>query len=159
MEFQTRLKPLMNLAAAIACGAVAMYFLDPASGRRRRAYVCDKAAAGSHGVVDYASTCAKRATDHARGAIAGLRNHWQPEHADDALIAARVRAELARLTGRPHEIDVTVEDGHVRLSGVIDPAERQAIVDCVAAVDGVRSVDDGLGTRSEYRADAGDGAS
>ncbi|MBU9372451.1 BON domain-containing protein [Burkholderia multivorans] len=159
MESQTRLKPLMNLAAAVACGAVAMYFLDPASGRRRRAYVCDKAAAGGHGVVDYASNCAKQATDRARSAIAGLREHWQPEHADDALIAARVRAELARLTGRPHDIDVSVEDGHVRLSGAIDEAERQAIVDGVSAVDGVRTVDDGLGTRSEYRAGAGDGAS
>jgi len=54
---------------------------------------------------------------------------------------------------------VSVEDGHVRLSGAIDEAERQAIVDGVSAVDGVRTVDDGLGTRSEYRADAGDGAS
>lgn len=61
--------PLLNLAVAVACGAAAMYFLDPASGRRRRAYVRDKAAAGRHDVADYANTQAKRTT---------LTTHWSP---------------------------------------------------------------------------------
>lgn len=76
MNSRTPSNPLLNLAVAVACGAAAMYFLDPSSGRRRRAYLRDKAVAGRHGVADYANTQAKRAADHARGAIAGLRADW-----------------------------------------------------------------------------------
>ncbi|MBR8314718.1 hypothetical protein KDW36_16150 [Burkholderia dolosa] len=76
MNSRTRSNPLLNLAVAVACGAAAMYFFDPSSGRRRRAYVRDKAVASRHRVADYASTQAKRAADQARGAIAGLRADW-----------------------------------------------------------------------------------
>ncbi|RQZ41728.1 BON domain-containing protein [Burkholderia sp. Bp9090] len=147
--------PLLNLAVAVACGAAAMYFLDPASGRRRRAYVRDKAAAGRHGVIDYANTQAKRAADHARGAIAGLRADWLAGDADDALVTERVRAALGHLVGRPRDVDVTVEHGHVRLSGQVEEAERHAVVDGVAALRGVQTVEDAMGARSEYKAPPG----
>ncbi|KVL42822.1 transporter [Burkholderia territorii] len=147
--------PLLNLAVAVACGAAAMYFLDPASGKRRRAYVRDKAVAGQHGVAHYASTQAKRAADRARGTIAGLRADWLAGDADDAQVAERVRAALGHLVGRPRDVDVTVEHGHVRLSGQVEEAERHAIVDGVAGLRGVQTVEDAMGARSEYKAPPG----
>jgi len=147
--------PLLNLAVAVACGAAAMYFLDPASGRRRRAYVRDKAAASRHGVLDYANTQAKRAADRARGAIAGLRADWLSGDADDVVLAERVRAALGHLIGRARDVDVSVSHGHVRLSGQVEEAERHAIVDGIAAVHGVKAVEDAMGARSEYKAPPG----
>ncbi|RKU00148.1 transporter [Burkholderia sp. Nafp2/4-1b] len=147
--------PLLNLAVAIACGAAAMYFLDPASGKRRRAYVRDKAVAGQHGVVDYATTQAKRAADHARGKIAGLRADWLAGDADDEQVTERVRSALGHLVARPRDVEVSVEHGHVRLSGQVDEAERHAVVDGVAALHGVQTVEDAMGARSEYKAPPG----
>ncbi|HDR8963713.1 TPA: BON domain-containing protein [Burkholderia vietnamiensis] len=144
--------PLLNLVAAVACGAAAMYFLDPASGRRRRAYVRDKAAAGRDGVADYASAQARRAADHARGAIAGLRADWFAGEADDVQIAERVRAALGHLVAHPRDVDVSVEHGHVRLSGQVEETERHAVVDGVAGLRGVQTVEDAMGARSEYKA-------
>ncbi|MGU7839850.1 BON domain-containing protein [Burkholderia sp. AW33-5] len=156
MTSRTRsINPLLNLAVAVACGAAAMYFFDPASGRRRRAYVRDKAAAGRHGVVDYANTQAKRAADHARGAIAGLRADWLAGDANDAQVTERVRAALGHLAGHPRDVDVSVEHGHVRLSGQVEEAERHAVVDGVAALRGVQTVEDAMGARSEYKAPPG----
>lgn len=132
-----------------------MYFLDPASGRRRRAVVRDKAAAGRHGVTDYANAQARRVADHARGAIAGLRADWLAGDSGDAQLAERVRAALGRLAGHPRDVEAIVEQGHVRLSGQIDEAERQAVVDGVAALHGVEAVEDAMGARSEYKMPTG----
>ncbi|AOJ33827.1 BON domain-containing protein [Burkholderia metallica] len=152
MNARTRSNPLLNLAIAVACGAAAMYFLDPASGRRRRAYVRDKAAERCHDAADYANTQAKRAAERARGAIAGVRADRLAGDALDAQVAERVRSALGRLVSHPRDVDVTVDHGHVRLTGQIDEAERRAVVDGVAALHGVQDVDDAMGARSEYRA-------
>lgn len=147
--------PLLNLAVAVACGAAAMYFLDPASGRRRRAYLRDKAASGRHGVTDYANAQARRVADHARGAIAGLRADWLAGDAGDAQVAERVRSALGRLAGHPRDVEAIVEHGHVRLSGQIDEAERRTVVEGVAALHGVETVEDAMGARSEYKVPPG----
>ncbi|KUY77324.1 BON domain-containing protein [Burkholderia cepacia] len=147
--------PLLNLAVAVVCGAAAMYFLDPASGRRRRAYLRDKAASGRHGVTDYANAQARRVADHARGAIAGLRADWLAGDAGDAQVAERVRSALGRLAGHPRDVEAIVEHGHVRLSGQIDEAERRTVVDGVAALHGVETVEDAMGARSEYKVPPG----
>ncbi|RQV24420.1 BON domain-containing protein [Burkholderia cenocepacia] len=152
MNSRTPSNPLLNIAVAVACGAAAMYFLDPSSGRRRRAYLRDKAAAGRHGVTDYANTQVKRAADHARGAIAGLRADWPAGDANDVQVAERVRAALGWLVGRPRDIDVSVEHGNVCLTGQVEEAERQALIDGVAALHGVHHVEDAMGARSEYKA-------
>ncbi|QND99350.1 BON domain protein [Burkholderia cenocepacia] len=152
MNSRTPSNPLLNLAVAVACGAAAMYFLDPASGRRRRAYLRDKAVAGRHDVADYANTQVKRAADHARGAIAGLRADWLAGDASDVQVAERVRAALGRLVARPRDIDVSVERGNVCLTGQVEEAERQALIDGVAALHGVHHVEDAMGARSEYKA-------
>lgn len=132
-----------------------MYFFDPASGRRRRTYVRDKAAAGRHDVADYASTQARRMADHARGRIAGLRADWLAGDASDVQVAERVLAALGHLVRRPRDVDVSVEHGNVRLSGQVEEAERHAVVDGVAALHGVQTVEDAMGTRSEYKAPPG----
>ncbi|MCM2552159.1 hypothetical protein [Burkholderia glumae] len=123
MEPTNLMKPLLNIAAAAACGAAAMYFLDPKAGRRRRAYVRDKAVEARHGVSEYASAGARRVAEQARGVAADLRAEWRnagrgPGHEggdanalDDARIVERIRAALALMASHPRDIEVGVEHG------------------------------------------------
>lgn len=140
-------KPFLNLALAVACGAAAMYFLDPAAGRRRRAYVRDKTVATRRDAVAYANARTRYAAGQARGVVAGLRAYLKDDETDDVRLAERVRAALGRLVSRPRAVEVSVDCGHVRLTGHVPDAERHAAVKGVADVRGVRAVvDDCLST-------------
>ncbi len=145
------MKPLLNIAAAAACGAAAMYFLDPQAGRRRRAYVRDKAVEARHGVSDYASAGARRVAEQARGVAADLRAEWRDAGREgghgvavleDARIVERIRAALALMASHPRDIEVGVEHGRAWLAGRIADDERRLVLDGVADVNGVRSVED-----------------
>lgn len=154
MEPTNLMKPLLNIAAAAACGAAAMYFLDPKAGRRRRAYVRDKAVEARHGVSEYASAGARRVAEQARGVAADLRAEWRnagrgPGHEggdanalDDARIVERIRAALALMASHPRDIEVGVEHGRAWLAGRIADDERRLVLDGGADVNGVRSVED-----------------
>ncbi|WP_246794332.1 BON domain-containing protein [Burkholderia perseverans] len=162
------MKPLLNIAAAAACGAAAMYFLDPQAGRRRRAYVRDKAVEARHGVSEYASAGARRVAEQARGVAADLRAEWRDagreaghgghgdhdaDALDDARIVERIRAALALMASHPRDIEVGVEHGRAWLGGRIADDERRLVLDGVADVNGVRSVEDRFERREP---DAGD---
>ncbi|WP_242468476.1 BON domain-containing protein [Burkholderia plantarii] len=155
------MKPLLNIAAAAACGAAAMYFLDPKAGRQRRAYVRDKAAEARHGVSEYASAGARRVAEQARGVAADLRAEWRDaghdghgaDALDDARIVERIRAALALMASHPRDIEVGVEHGRAWLGGRIADDERRLVLSGVADVNGVRSVEDRFERREP---DAGD---
>ncbi|WP_407060522.1 BON domain-containing protein [Burkholderia stagnalis] len=136
------MKPLLSLALGIACGAAAMYFLDPSAGRRRRAYVRDKTVATRRDAVAYANARTRYAAGQARGVVAGLRAYLKDDDTDDVRLAERVRAALGRLVSRPRMVDVSVDHGQVRLSGQVPDAERQAAIKGIACVRGVRTVVD-----------------
>ncbi|RQR62737.1 BON domain-containing protein [Burkholderia sp. Bp9126] len=162
MTPRSPMKPLLYLALAVACGAGAMYFLDPAAGRRRRAYLRDKTIATRRDAVAYANARTRYAAGHARGVVAGLRAYWKNEETDDVRLAERVRAALGRLVSQPRTVDVSVDHGHVRLSGQVPDVERQAALKGIAGVRGVRTVVDDCrstpaGTASAMRT-GGDGS-
>lgn len=56
--------------AALGIGAIAMYYLDPASGKRRRALLRDQVAHAKHRVEDYAQGKAKDLRNRAQGLVA-----------------------------------------------------------------------------------------
>ncbi|KVO55628.1 hypothetical protein WT66_15175 [Burkholderia stagnalis] len=163
MNPQTPMKPLLTLALGVACGAAAMYLLDPSAGRRRRAYVRDKTVAAKRDAVAYANARTRYAAGQARGVVAGLRAYLKDDETDDVRLAERVRAALGRLVRRPRAVEVSVDGGHVRLTGQVPDAERDAAVKGVADVRGVRTVvDDCLSTTGRTESamrDGGDAAS
>lgn len=57
-----------------AVGALAMYMLDPESGRRRRALVRDKATRYSQEAEEFVTSKAKHLRNKAKGAVAELTN-------------------------------------------------------------------------------------
>jgi len=59
--------------AALGIGAIAMYYLDPVSGKRRRALLRDQAVHAKHRISDYAEHKAKDLRNRAQGLVARSR--------------------------------------------------------------------------------------
>jgi uncharacterized membrane protein len=133
--------------SAMALGATAMYLLDPAQGRRRRALALEQARRivrkSSHGINAAMRDVANR--------LSGLRaqvRHWMERRnykpIDDHVLEARVRSRLGRAISNPHAIDVTARQGQVRLSGPILAKEHPGLIDMARTIPGVRLVRDEL---------------
>lgn len=139
------MKRFFHSVASLAAGAVAMYYLDPEMGRRRRAVLRDKLRSGQRNAQRFARSQSRRAADKARGAISELRE-VRDGHAPatDEQLAARVRSELGRLSTRPGAIDVAAQAGHVSLHGHVLAAEHTPLVQTISAMNGVQDVDDCL---------------
>jgi uncharacterized membrane protein len=132
-----------------AIGALAMYFLDPHSGRRRRARTRDKVVRAGR-VLDRASrVTARDAQQRVSGLIAGTKRLFGHEEVADEVLVGRVRAALGRVVSHPHAIEVFVSNGHVSLSGPVLAHESRLLLRAVRAVSGVRAVSDELTVHEE----------
>ena len=127
-----------------ALGALAMYFLDPQQGRRRRARTRDKAAHAGKVLNEAGKVTARDTVHRARGVWASTRKLFDHEPVADNRLVERVRAELGRFVSHSHAIEATAENGHVTLSGPIVAGEVRPLLRCVRAVPGVRGVSDRL---------------
>ena len=133
-----------------ALGVALMYFLDPNSGRRRRARTRDKVVHAARVANEGAKVTARDTVQRAQGAWAEARRLFRHEEevGDDVLIG-RVRAELGRLVSHPHAIEVAASGGHVTLIGPILSYETRPLLRAVRRVPGVRAVSDQLTVYSE----------
>src|SRR5690606_11537497 len=66
------------------------------------------------------------------------------EPVSDQILEARVRAQLGRLVSHPHSISVSASDGRITLSGPILADEVEHLLDRVAAIRGVKAVENAL---------------
>ena len=64
---------IVRVLAALGIGALAMYFFDPVSGRRRRAMARDRLVHAQHEAADYAEGTAKDLRNRAYGLAAEAR--------------------------------------------------------------------------------------
>ena len=135
---QTRVLPL---AAAAAAGALFMYYLDSASGARRRSLARDKLAAGTRDAAAQARRTGKHAVDRVKGAVAERRRH---EPASDEQLRDRIRSRAGHLLSHPKALHVQVERGRVRLKGDVLAAELAGLVAQVREIPGVQSVESEL---------------
>lgn len=123
-------------ALGAATGALAMYYLDPELGARRRALLADLLRGGLPG---------ERHLGRGRAARHALR----AAHADprsDAELRDRVRAALDRLVSHPGALDVSVHEGVVRLSGRVLALERDGLLAQVQRMPGVQRLVDAMKT-------------
>jgi uncharacterized membrane protein len=127
-----------------ALGALAMYFLDPQQGRRRRARTRDKAVHAGRVLNEAGRVTARDTVHRARGMWASTRRLFDHEPVTDAVLVGRVRAELGRFVSHSHAIEVVAEGGHVTLSGPIVAEEVRPLLRHVRRVPGVRAVSDRL---------------
>jgi len=133
-----------------AAGALAMYFLDPQGGRRRRARTRDKLAHAQRRLRNAYDVTARDARHRMNGLQAMSRRFLRRESAPpDEKLVGRVRAILGRYVSHPHAIEVCATDGRVTLSGPILEAEVQRLLGVVKHVPGARSVENRLSVHQE----------
>jgi uncharacterized membrane protein len=125
-------------------GAALMYLLDPDRGRRRRKLLGDQithVVSQSDAVIN---TTARDLRNRARGMLAETRARFDDTDVIDVVLVARVRSRMGWVISHPHAIAVTADQGRVTLSGPILAHESEDLLKAVAAVRGVRTVEDRL---------------
>jgi osmotically-inducible protein OsmY len=135
------------LIGGLAVGAGLMYLLDPASGRRRRALLCDKMVHARKLSTDRVGSGARDVANRGRGLAARVRSTLRREPVDDRRVEERVRAKIGRVVANPGELEVHSSAGVVTLSGAVATEEADALLRSVQTVPGVRQVVDRLTPR------------
>lgn len=125
-------------------GAGLMYYLDPERGRRRRAMVRDQMSHGLRKAVAGMDAASRDVVNRVRGTGAVARSWVWSGPVSDEVLTQRVRSAIGRVVGHPASIEVTARDGVVTLSGPILAHEVNTLLKRVAAVGGVKSVEDRL---------------
>ena len=134
------LKGLLVLGCT-GLGAGIMYVLDPRLGQRRRALVRDKAQAYWRRTGKLISQTAHDARQRTYGLIAQTQAQLRgAEVPEDAVLVARVRAQIGHVVSQAGTIDVTAQQGRVTLSGSIAAHEVEKLLSAVASVAGVTAV-------------------
>lgn len=133
--------PALAIGAAFAAGAIAMYMLDPARGRRRRAVLRDKTIHYAKAAKDRFGKTARYTRAKATGLISETRSMLHgDDHASDPQVRERVRSALGRVVSHPHSIEVEVERGVVTLRGPILAHEIKPLITTTLRVKGVERV-------------------
>lgn len=135
---------LQSKVMGIGLGAGAMYLLDPAMGKRRRALLRDRLVHLRHAAGETAAKTGRDLRNRARGLghVAGGMLH-RPAVGNEVL-RGRVRSRLGRLSTHPSAIEVTCVDGCCTLAGHVLAGERERVVAGVGKVAGVTEVVDQL---------------
>jgi len=130
-------------AACASC--TAMYLLDPVSGRRRRAWIADKARSLLNEVGDAVDVTWRDTTNRLRGLWTRVGSIFDRRQPTDEQITQRVRAQMGRLVWRPRQIEVSVQGGRVFLSGgPLSPGQCQRLIEHVQSMRGVTAVENQL---------------
>jgi BON domain len=133
----------------LGLGALAMYFLDPTAGDRRRAVARDKFLKTTRRARTDVERRAKNLTNRAKGVAARTRSHFESDNPTDEVLAQRVRTALGRVISHPRLIGISAESGVVTLSGSVIEEESNALSQAVRKVRGVRDVVDQTEVREE----------
>jgi osmotically-inducible protein OsmY len=143
---------LLVIAGVVGAGlgAIAQYLLDTARGHARRARLRDQGAAAARRSVKRFRHAAKRNVTSLRGRARGLTRRLVGPAApsDDRTLVDKVRSEVFRRDRFARQaVNIDAFDGVVTLRGQLeDDKAIRDLVDAVAAVRGVRRVDNLLHT-------------
>src|SRR4051794_163369 len=133
---------MVTFLLGAATGAAGVYFLDPASGARRRHQTRDQALSKARHRKDQATRQAHYAAGKAQGAVHKVRPSGPSEPADDVTLAHRVETEIFRAPDAPKgRVSVNAENGVVFLRGELDdPQWIRRLGEAAAHVHGVTAV-------------------
>jgi hypothetical protein len=126
-------KPLATTLGAAAAGALAMYYLDPELGARRRALLAELVRSGLPG---------ERGDVPGSGRVVQRAYHrtTQADPRTDAELRDRIESRLDRMVSHPGAIRVDVDNGVVRLSGRVLAKERDGLLAQVQQIPGVQKL-------------------
>lgn len=141
------MRPFIKVLTGFVSGAAGAYFTDPAAGRRRRAYVRDKAFHYYRFGGRQLRFALRDLVFRTYGQSHRIAQMMRDERVDDDILVERVRAKLGRLVRYPHGVEVAARDGAVILKGRAMEEEVWRLHSAVARVPGVRSVQSDLRRR------------
>jgi uncharacterized membrane protein len=130
---------LAGVALALA-SAVGMYYLDPRSGRRRRALLRDRTVRAAHQTQNLFARASADARNRAQGIYHIGTSRLHPTSSDNQTLAERVRSKLGRVCSHPRAIRVSCNDGMVTLRGDVLEHELSAVLRGVRHVPGVKAL-------------------
>lgn len=131
----------MNRLTAFVAGALAMYMLDPQRGARRRAMVGDQLTKLRNKSMDAVNARTRDMQNRAEGAAAEMQGRMHEGPVSDEQLIERVRAELGHVNSHAGAIGVMAQDGRVTLRGPVLAQDLGPTLQGVAAVRGVKAVD------------------
>jgi hypothetical protein len=122
-------------------GAGMMYVLDPRLGRRRRALVRHKAQAYWRRLGKFITHTVRDVRQRTYGLIVETQTQLRgADVPEDAVLVARVRAQIGHVVSQAGTVEVTAHQGRVTLSGLIAAHEVEKLLSAVASVAGVTAV-------------------
>lgn len=134
------MRQLHGFVGGLALGAGLMYLLDPASGRRRRHLIRDRALHGGRDLTETVDTTAARIRNKARGLVAETRARFSVQDVEDSVLESRVRSSMGHVLSNAGAIAVQANGGVVTVSGPVLAAEVDRLLSCISAVPGVHEV-------------------
>ena len=143
--------PMMGLMGigGLGLGAGLMFMFDPDRGRRRRALARDQMAHAARILARATGATSRDLTHRIYGAMAESGNLFRREEISDDVLTDRVRARIGRSVSHPHAISVTVNNGHVSLSGPVLAHEAPRLLSGVSSVRGVKGIENVLTVHTE----------
>jgi uncharacterized membrane protein len=133
------------LIGGFGLGAGIMYLLDPDRGKRRRAYAGNKVRHLVNKTDDALGKTSRDLANRFSGVVAEASSLLVAGgKVPNEVLIARVRSKIGRVVSHPSSIEVAAEDGRVVLRGPVLKKEKDHLLDRVAAVKGVSSVEDKL---------------
>lgn len=132
---------VLKVASAAGLGAGLMYLFDPDRGKRRRALLRNRAEHATRIARDVAGKTQRDVRNHLRGVFAEVQTLFKTGEVSDPVLEARVRSKLGRVVSHPHAVEVKTHNGIVKLSGPVLVDELHPLLDAVAAIGGVKSIE------------------
>lgn len=133
------------LVRGLAVGAVAMYFMDPDKGRRRRAIARDKLRRFGNDASRLTQQASRDLSNRLHGMNAALEHRTRPRgDVDELKLIERARSALGRCVAHPHAVQVGAHGTTVVLSGPVLAHEVPGLLMAVHAVHGVTDVENHL---------------
>ena len=133
----------------VGVGALAMYFLDPTSGKSRRSAARNQVARTSRETGQAVSGRAKAMASRAKSLAERSLARFDSTTPSDDVLAQRVRTALGRVISHPRMINIAAQGGVVTLSGTVSEEEAQGLSATVRSVDGVKDLVDQTEIREE----------
>jgi hypothetical protein len=135
-----RNRDLYWFACGVAAGTAAAFFLDPSQGRQRRAWVMAKERRMLGGITDHGVKLGRRVKNKIFGKATEWTSRWNNGRVSDEVLQDRIRSAFGHVTHHAKNIQSSVEEGVVRLSGSCMEDELPALMKCVRRVKGVQRV-------------------
>jgi uncharacterized membrane protein len=136
---------------AATVGGLMAYFLDPDTGRRRRALVKDRTTNLINEADRAIGKAARDLSNRARGAVAEARSLLPMPGVSDDVLAEQVRSRIGRVISFPHFLEITARDGVITLRGAVLQSEADKLRSTVCSVRHVASLRNEVKTYKEPR--------